>query len=158
MTMSTTVAEQSPITLESRLVLAQVHRYTLAVPALWVAEISRFRQTQVLELPFYQPPLVGLMHQNGQVISLICAAQLLKVKQSAGREISTVLRLSEAAGKLAQVGIVVDKILGSATHAEVPAALFDPIAVLPTSLAPDAMVLLRQEWFSNAVWQPQQWA
>ncbi|MGB7413509.1 MAG: chemotaxis protein CheW [Thermosynechococcaceae cyanobacterium] len=157
MTMSA-VAEQTSISLERRLVLTQVARYTLAIPAVWVAEISRFQQAQILELPFYPPPLMGIMHQNGQVISLIAAAPLLKVKQPMGREISTVVRLGDAAGKLAQVGIVVDKVLGSATHSEVPAALFDPIALLPKSLAPDAMVLLRQEWFSKEVWQPQQWA
>ncbi|MGF1604675.1 MAG: chemotaxis protein CheW [Thermosynechococcaceae cyanobacterium] len=151
------VAEQTSASLECRLVLAQVDRYTLAIPALWVAEISRFQQAQVLNLPFYQPPLMGLMHQNGQVISLVSAAQLFKVKQPVGREISTVVRLGDGAGTLSQVGVVVDKILGSTTHSEVSADLFEPIALLPKSLAPDAMVLLRQEWFPKEVWQPQQW-
>ncbi len=151
------VAERASTSLEDRLVLAQVGSYKLAFPALWVAEIARFQQTQILDLPFYQPPLLGLMHQNGQVMPLISAAQLLQIQQQSGHEILTVIRLGTVAGKLSQVGIVVDKLLGSTTRSEVPEALFQSQSELPKSLQPGAMVLLRQEWFSNDIWQPQQW-
>jgi chemotaxis signal transduction protein len=150
-----TVAEHSSTALEQRLVLAQVGAYTLAIPALWVSEIARFEQAQMLELPFYQPPLMGLVHQGGQVVPLVSAAQLLQQEQQTRRDRPTVVRLGEAAGTLNQIGIVVDKILGSTTRSEVPAAVLRPMAT-PT-LGTNEMVLLNQEWFSPDVWQPQQW-
>lgn len=154
---ASTVAQPTSTALEERLILASVDCYTLAFPALWVSEIVRFQQAQILDLPFYRPPLLGLMHQNGQVVTLVSAAQLLHLEQPMGREVSTVVRLGEGAGKLAQVGIVVDKVQGGTTRSEVPETVCQPMATLPQSLQPGEMVLLRQEWFSQDVWQPQQW-
>ncbi|PZD74837.1 hypothetical protein C1752_00665 [Acaryochloris thomasi RCC1774] len=150
------VAERPSTALEQRLVLAQVGAFTLAIPALWVSEIARFEPSQMLELPFYPSPLMGLMHQGGQVVPLVSAAQLLQQERQMRQERPTVICLGEAAESLNQVGIVVDKILGSTTHSEVPATLFEPIDV--SALGSEQMVLLSQEWFSSDVWKPQQWA
>lgn len=142
--------------LESRLVLAQVDCCTLAFPAEWVAEIARFQKSQILQLPFYQPPFMGLMHQNGQVISLVSAAQLLGQSVSGG-DMATVVRLSASVGQLDQVGVVVDKVIGGTTRAEVADSILQAESALPKSLESGATVLLRQEWFSQKIWQPQQW-
>ncbi|MEO0374018.1 MAG: chemotaxis protein CheW [Cyanobacteria bacterium P01_A01_bin.17] len=150
------VAERPSTALEQRLVLAQVGAFTLAIPALWVSEIARFELSQMLELPFYPSPLMGLMHQGGQVVPLVSAAQLLLQERQTHQERPTVICLGEAAESLNQVGIVVDKILGSTTHSDVPATLFEPIDI--SALSSDQMVLLSQEWFSADVWKPQQWA
>ncbi|MEM9136717.1 MAG: chemotaxis protein CheW [Cyanobacteria bacterium P01_F01_bin.42] len=143
--------------LQERLVLSQVDRYRLVFPAPWVAEISRFQRSHILHLPFYQPPLLGLMHQNGHVISLVSAAELLQVRAATSGESATVIRLSENAGSLAQVGIVVDKVTGSTTRAEMPESVLESTDAPPT-LGPGATVILRQEWFSEQIWQPQRWS
>lgn len=150
------VAERPSTALGQRLVLAQVEVFTLAIPAAWVSEIARFEPSQMLELPFYRPPLMGLMHQGGKVVPLVSAAQLLQQELQLRQERPTVIRLGEAAESLNQVGIVVDKILGSTAHSEVPATLFEPVDI--SALSAEQMILLRQDWFPPEIWRPHQWA
>lgn len=150
-----TVVERTSSTLEQRLVLAQVGESTLAISALWVAEITRLESAHILELPFYQAPFMGVMHHGGQVIPLVSAAQVLQQGQPNHRVKTTVIRLGEAAGALNQVGVVVDQILGSISRAEVPVDAYQLVETLESS--PDEMMLLKQVSLSSDVWKPQRW-
>ena len=138
--------------LRNRFILTQVERYTLVFPAVWVAEILRIDRTQILDLPFYDPLMVGLIDHNGQVTPLISAARLLKVANFSLAERLQVVRLNQTAGSLANIGIIVDRAITSSTREKLPADLF---TTTPTSTS--NMVLLHPELIPADIWQPQRW-
>jgi CheW-like domain len=146
-------AAPSPDALSERFILAQVQSITLVIPADWVAEVFRVERSQILPLPFYSPLLVGITHQGGQVLPLLSAHRLLTAESALLRENSMVIKLGDAAGALAQVGLVIDRTLGSQTRTELPSAVF--LESPQSSNA--AMILLRPEMVSADLWQPICW-
>ena len=140
-------------TLIDRFLLAQVQTLTLVIPALWVVEIFRVERSQILALPFYSSLLIGITHHGGQVLPLLSTHTLLNVPSTALRENTMVVKLGAAAGALAQVGLVIDRPLGSQTRAEIPSAVFADAPQSPN----DSIVLLRPEWVSADLWQPLCW-
>lgn len=158
-TQSAAVAPQS--TQSDRFILTQVQSITLVIPAAWIADVFRVERSQVLSLPFYSALLVGITHQGGRVLPLLSAhsllqAESLSLKGSHAfslRENNMVVKLSDAAGALAQVGLVVDRTLGSQPRAELPAAVFSKSPQSPN----EAMVLLRPEMVGPELWQPLCW-
>jgi chemotaxis signal transduction protein len=110
--------------LADRFILTGIDRFTLVFPAVWVAEILRIDRSQLMDLPFYDSLLAGIVHQNGQILPLVTAARLLKVDKLVLGERLTIVRLNESAGKLANIGVVVDRAIGSSTRQELPPALF----------------------------------
>ena len=150
-----TLTTPTPTALSERYILTQVSQCTLVFPAAWVAEIVRIERSQVLELPFYNPLLAGIVHQNGNIVPLISAQRLLQLKQTALSETFMIVRLSGAAGYLANVGLVIDRAVGSSTRPELPAALLEsPRMSLPVTAA---MVLMNLDWLDPELWQPQRW-
>jgi CheW-like domain len=139
-------------TLSDRFLLAQVQTLTLVIPALWVVEIFRVERSQILALPFYSPLLIGITHHGGRVLPLLSSSTLLNAPSTSLRENTMVVKLGDAAGSLAQVGIVIDRPLGSQSRAEIPSAVFDA----PQS-PHDSIVLLRPERVSADLWQPLCW-
>jgi hypothetical protein len=139
-------------TLSDRFLLAQVQTLTLVIPALWVVEIFRVERSQILALPFYSPLLIGITHHGGRVLPLLSSYTLLNAPSTSLRENTMVVKLGDAAGSLAQVGIVIDRPLGSQTRAEIPSTVFDA----PQS-PNDSIVLLRPERVSADLWQPLCW-
>jgi CheW-like domain len=140
-------------TLSDRFLLAQVQTLTLVIPALWVVEIFRVERSQILALPFYSPLLIGITHHGGRVLPLLSSSTLLNAPSTSLRENTMVVKLGDAAGSLAQVGIVIDRPLGSQTRAEIPSAVFADEAQSPN----DSIVLLRPERVSADLWQPLCW-
>jgi CheW-like domain len=139
--------------LSDRFILAQVQSITLVIPALWVAEIFRVERSQILPLPFYNPLLLGITHQGGQVLPLLSAHRLLTAASDLLRENNMVIKLGDAAGSLAQVGLVIDRTLGSQTRTALPSAIFLDAPQSPQA----AVVLLRPEMVSANLWQPIYW-
>jgi chemotaxis signal transduction protein len=156
-----TAAVAPSATLSDRFILTQVQSVTLVIPAVWIADIFRVERSQVLSLPFYSALLVGITHQGGRVLPLLSAHSLLQAeslslkgsKAFSLRENNMAVKLSDAAGALAQVGLIVDRTLGSQTRAELPAALFSASLSSPK----EAMVLLRPEMVGPELWQPLCW-
>ncbi len=154
-------AASSRSTLSDRFILAQVQSVTLVIPAAWIADIFRVERSQILSLPFYSALLVGITHQGGRVLPLLSAHSLLQaepvsLKGSSAfslRENNMVVKLGDAAGALAQVGLVIDRTLGSQTRAELPAAIFSKSPQSPH----EAMVLLHPEMVGPELWQPLCW-
>jgi hypothetical protein len=140
-------------TLSDRFLLAQVQTLTLVIPALWVVEIFRVERSQILALPFYSPLLIGITHHGGRVLPLLSSATLLNAPSTSLRENTMVVKLGDAAGSLAQVGIVIDRPLGSQSRAEIPSAVFIDAPQSPH----DSIVLLRPERVSADLWQPLCW-
>jgi chemotaxis signal transduction protein len=138
--------------LADRYILTQVERLTLVFPAVWVAEIIRLDRSQILDLPFYDPLLLGIVNHNAQITPLIAAARLLETAEPFNlKERLMVIRLNEAAGKIANIGIVVDRAIGSSTRQELPPDLF------ASSTITTELVLMRHELIPTHLWQPQRW-
>lgn len=138
--------------LEHRFILTQVERLTLVFPANWVAEILRIDRAQILDLPFYDPLLVGIANYNGQITPLIAAARLLEeVENFALPERSIVVRLNQAAGELGNVGLIVDRAIKSSMRKELPTELF-------TAYRAGEMVMMRSQLVPSSLWQPQYWS
>jgi chemotaxis signal transduction protein len=139
--------------LSDRFLLAQVQSFTLVIPALWVVEIFRVERSQILALPFYSPLLIGITHHGGRVLPLLSSSSLLNAPSTSLRENTMVVKLGDAAGSLAQVGIVIDRPLGSQSRTEIPSAVFADAPQSPN----DSIVLLRPERVSADLWQPLCW-
>jgi chemotaxis signal transduction protein len=154
--MNTTINHLTPITTEQtsladRFILTQVERHTLVFPATWVAEILRIDRSQILGLPFYESLLVGIANYNGLMTPLIAAARLLELNQFTVPERVMVVRLNQAAGQLENVGIIVDRAVGSSSRDELPSDLF-------ITNSAHGMVLMRSSLVPTSLWQPQYWS
>jgi chemotaxis signal transduction protein len=136
--------------LEHRFILTQVAELTLVFPATWVAEIWRVDRSQILDLPFYDPLLVGIATYNGRVTPLIAAARLLELAFSLP-ERAMVVRLNQAAGRLENVSIIVDRAIGTSQREELPTELF-------TARRTGSMVMMQSHLVPASLWQPQYWA
>ena len=124
--------------LTNRFILTQVEQQTLVFPATWVAEILRVDRSQILDLPFYDSLLVGVANYNGQMTPLIAAARLLEIEQFSVPERVMVVRLSQAAGQLENVGIIIDRAIGSSMREQLPIDLF-------TTNRSGAMVMMQSQ-------------
>ncbi len=141
----------APTSLADRFILTQVDRQTLVFPATWVTEILRIDRSQILDLPFYDSLLVGIANYSGQMTPLIAAARLLELENFVVPERLMVVRLNEAARQLENVGIIVDRAIGSSSRAELAPELF-------TSNRSGEKVLMRSSLVPTSLWQPQYWS
>lgn len=138
--------------LSDRFILTQVERFTLVFPAVWVAEIVQLDRSQILDLPFYDPLLIGIVNQNAQITPLLAAARLLETVETFSlKERLMAIRLNEAAGQLANIGVVIDRAIGNITRQELPPELFE------TTKTATEIVLMRSELIPANLWQPQRW-
>ncbi len=144
-----TSAEQTA--LADRFILTQVERQTLVFPATWVAEILRIERSQILDLPFYDSLLLGIANYNGQITPLIVGARLLQIEDFLLPERLVVVRLNDAANRLGNVGIIVDRAIGSSTRDRLPRELF-------ITNNTDDMVMMRSLLVPIRLWQPQYWS
>ncbi|WP_309743417.1 MULTISPECIES: chemotaxis protein CheW [unclassified Chamaesiphon] len=133
-----------------RFILTQVAALTLVFPATWVAEIWRVDRWQILDLPFYDPLLVGIANYNGLVTPLIAAARLLALPFTVP-ERSIAVRLNEAAGRLENVSIIVDRAIGTSGRSELPPGLF-------TADRDGSLVMMQSQLVPTDLWQPQYWS
>jgi hypothetical protein len=150
-----TLTTPTPTALSDRYILTQVGQCTLVFPAAWVAEIARIERSQVLELPFYDPILTGIVHRNGNIVPLVSAQRLLQLNPTALQETFMIVRLNEAIGNLANLGLMIDRAIGSSTRPELPPSLFEsPRTNFPATAE---MILIDPEWLTPELWQPQRW-
>lgn len=138
----------SQTVLADRFISTAVDRFTLVFPAVWVAEILRIDRSQILDLPFYGVQVAGIIHHNGQILPLVAAARLLKVERFALPERLVVVRLDLAAGTMANIGVIVDRAIGSNTRQDLPSALFE------TAQTIDRMLLMHPDLIPTDLWQP----
>ena len=137
--------------LADRFILTQIEQQTLVFPAIWVAEILRIDRSQILDLPFYDALLVGIANYNGQMTPLIAAAKLLELEQYSVPEQVIVVRLNRSAGQLENVGIIVNRVVGSSTGSELPTDLL-------TTNRVGAMVMMHSGLVPTSLWRPQYWS
>jgi hypothetical protein len=139
------------ITLADRFILTQVADLTLVFPATWVAEIVRIDRSQILDLPFYDPLLVGIANYNGRVTPLIAAAKLLELNKWSLSARSIVVRLNESVDRLGNVGFIVDRAIGNTTRSELPPELF-------TTNRSGSLVMMQSKLVPANLWQPRYWS
>jgi chemotaxis signal transduction protein len=142
--------------------LARLERFTFVFPSAIIADIVIFSQSQVLAVPFYNPACLGVVHYNGQIVPLVSLRQIFGMSMTGiARSNLTVVRLSSAAEDLADLGLVVDAVLGSSSHDRLPSNLFTADRSLSTTdgeLDGDRnMRLFHPEILDSQLWQPQRW-
>jgi chemotaxis signal transduction protein len=138
--------------LEQRFILTQVERLTLVLPATWVTEIIRIDRSQILDLPFYDPLLVGIANRHSRIVPLIATDRLLEVVPSSLPERLVVVLLEDRGDReLGKVGLIVDRAIGSSTRQELPPALF-------TTNRTESMVMMRSDLVPTTLWQPKYWS
>ena len=138
--------------LEQRFILTQVERLTLVLPATWVTEIIRIDRSQILDLPFYDPLLVGITNRNGRIVPLIATDRLLEVvPRSLPERVVVVLLEDRGDRELGNVGLIVDRAIGSSTRPELPPELF-------TVDRSGSVVMMRSDLVPTNLWQPKYWS
>lgn len=138
--------------------LARLDRFTLVFPSSIVADVAIFSQSQVLTVPFYNPACLGAIHYDGKIVALVSLRQIFEMPMTGiARSSLTVVRLGSAAGDLADLGLVVDAVLGSRSLAQLPADLFAPERAINLTDGDRDMRLFRPEILDKQLWQPQRW-
>ncbi len=142
---------------EQRFILAKVDLHTFVFPSTIVTQISLIERSQILALSFYNPAILGIIHHQGQIIPLISLRQIVGMSAGLTKESLSVVCLSDAAGDLAGVGLVVDLILGMRSPDQLPPDLFSG-DLLPDSTNTDPkMQLFQPEILGSHLWHPQRW-
>lgn len=143
--------------LTQRFILAELERLTFVFPATIVAGISIIERSQILALPFYNRAVLGVIHQQSQIMPLISLRQIVGVTAMLSTESLTVIHLGDAAGDLAGIGLVVDRSLGMRSHSQLPPDLFSTERLPDTTNSEQKMRLFRPEIFDSGLWQPHRW-
>jgi chemotaxis signal transduction protein len=137
---------QAPDSWQDRYILTQVGQQQLAFLSSLVTEILVIERSHILTLPFYDPAILGLVHQRGSIIPLINLHSLRTAKGNHvapfhRRESLTAVRLNSLASTLGDIGIVIDQVLNSISSdqlsidssidlfqpEEIPPSLWQPI-------------------------------
>ncbi len=142
---------------QQRFILARLDQLTFVFPSTVVAEILIVERSQILALPFYDPALTGVIHNRGQIVPLISMRQIVGIPAGLTGESLTVVRLSDAAGDLVNLGIVVDMTLGIRSPDQLPPDLFSADRLLDSTNSDTKMRLFRPELLGGHLWQPQRW-
>jgi chemotaxis signal transduction protein len=150
--------ENSPIEQEKsreRYILVQLEKFTFVFPSFLVQEILLVQRSQLLNLPFYQPTILGVIYQDGKIVPLLSLRQSLGIMEVGSGDKLTTVRLNNTAGNLAGLGIVVDRIIGSRFREELAADLFSNI--IPSD-SDSTMRLFQPEILMSDLWKPLRWA
>jgi chemotaxis signal transduction protein len=134
-----------------RYVLTRVKQQQLAFPTQWVAEIIRIEDhNRILPLPFYSPMILGIIHHQGSLIPLLaseCMWMNLSESPSDGilrGQTLSAIRLSEAAGEMAGIALVVDQVVNTVST-EMLSQQSQPVRLFELASIP------------SQVWHPQRW-
>ena len=137
--------------LQNRYILTFVGEQQLAFPSQWVAEIILVERSRVLPLPFYSPMFLGVVHHQSDIVPLISSYAVLPetlnqpLQGSLMKETLSVIRLGTSVGKLAGVGLVVERVAGSVSEAQI-------------SASESTIRRLELQDMPNQVWRPQRWS
>lgn len=138
--------------------LARLDRFTFVFPSSIIADVAIFSQSQVLAVPFYNPACLGAIHYDGKIVALVSLRQVFGMPMTGiARSSLTVVRLGSAAGDLADLGLVVDAVLGSRPLSQLPSDLFAPDRPINSTDSAQNMHLFRPEILDSHLWQPQRW-
>ncbi|MDJ0899200.1 MAG: chemotaxis protein CheW [Xenococcus sp. MO_188.B8] len=104
---------------EERYLVAQVEDKKVAFSAHWVQEILVFQRSQILQLPFYDQCLLGVIHHQNQIVPLVSGRKIfLETTKKITQVTLTAVRLNQFGQNLAGVGVVVDCMVGNLSAKE----------------------------------------
>lgn len=137
-------------TFQNRYILTQVGHQQIGFPSRWVAEIILIERSQILNLPFYDSRLLGIVHHQGSIIPLITLHFAYSVNQQQKiPEMLTAIRLSQSVSELAGVGLIVDRVIGSIAHEQL---LANQEQATASSHPP--IEVFQPEKIPLSIWQP----
>ena len=97
---------------EERYLVALVEDKKVAFSAHWVHEILVFQRAQILQLPFYDRCLLGVIHHQNQIVPLVSGRTIfLEKTQKITQATFTAVRLNQLGQNLAGVGVIVDRMV-----------------------------------------------
>jgi chemotaxis signal transduction protein len=135
---------------QGRYILTQVGHQKIGFPSQWVAEIILIERSQILNLPFYDSRLLGVVHHQGSIIPLVTFPVGNPVSQRArNQEMLTAIRLSPLLNELAGVGLIVDQVIGSISQEELSAKEHKA-----TESSNPQIEVFQPERISPSIWQP----
>jgi chemotaxis signal transduction protein len=139
---------------EERFILARLAKFTFAFPAESVTGILLIDRAQILALPLYNSAVIGVVHSSGTILPLVSLRQIIDIPGGMNLETLTAIHLSESAGKLAGLGIIVDTTLGMSLKSELPSEIF---TTDNTELSESQVKLFKPELLSDRIWKPRRW-
>lgn len=129
-------AAPAQTSIRSQVIVTQYQETSLVFPSTWVDEVLFFPRQKVLEIPFYQKPILGVIPHQGRLIALLepLGDKATEMQSLKHQENIRAIRLSSQVGDLAGVAILIDKIVGTMNQAEVDGKpnlhLFEPEQLL----------------------------
>ena len=117
--MDTITELPTPDLKQVRYLIALVKEQKIAFSASLVREILVFQKGQILQLPFYDRSLVGVVHHQNQIIPLVSGRSIfLEETNKLSQTTLTAVRLNELGQHLTGIGIVVDRMVESISQSE----------------------------------------
>lgn len=141
----------------TRFILARLEDITFVFPSTLVAQILILERSQILALPFYNPAMLGIIHHSSQIIPLISLRQIMGFPPGHSVETLTAICLGDAAGNLADVGLVVDMTLGMRSSDQLPPNLLSTERLPDLTNYEPKMRLFQPEILADHLWQPRRW-
>jgi chemotaxis signal transduction protein len=138
-----TMVLDNPTALADRYLLTEVGQYTLVLPATWVLEVFQVDRSQVLQMPQYTAAMLGVVHHQNSFISLLAGWQFLPTYQPSRIDKFTVVHLGCAGFQEQNLGLVVDRVVGSMGKEK-----------FPKLASPDLLVMANPNALSANIWQP----
>ncbi|MGF1536000.1 MAG: chemotaxis protein CheW [Elainellaceae cyanobacterium] len=133
----------NPIIQGNQFILTQVGDRRIAFPTSMIASILLTERSQVLALPFYHEMVLGIVHHQGQLVTLMALQHLIEGKPSQIKEVFNALQLSESTG-MPGLGLIVDQLLGQCGD--------DRMA------ADSDIERFQTQMLTPTLWQPRRWA
>lgn len=133
----------TPTALADRYLLTEVGQYTLVFPATWISEILRIERCKVLQMPHYAPEILGIAHYQNAFLTLVAGWRFLPESQSSRADQFTVVRIGANVSRWQNVGITVDRVLGSTGKEH-----------FPPKAQQDFFVVATTKFLPPNLWQP----
>lgn len=125
-------------TLKEKLyILSQVGNRRVAFADHLISGILLIERSQILPLPFYDEMISGIVHHQGQLLTLVALRHLVQEPLSPMREVFNAVQLSDAAGP--GLALIVDHLLGQCDKTQLEAeevTEFTPQILAPTLWQP----------------------
>ncbi|HEY9833049.1 MAG TPA: chemotaxis protein CheW [Stenomitos sp.] len=140
---------------QRRCILTQIGEQKISFPSQWVAEIMLIERSQILNIPFYDSRLLGMVHHQGNIIPLVTlqlanpVSQERLIQRQRIQDKLTAIRLSSSVSELSGVGLIVDQVIGSISQEQL---LLNQQPT--TESSNDSIEMFQPERIPQVIWQP----
>lgn len=140
---------------QRRCILTQIGEQKISFPSQWVAEIMLIERSQILNIPFYDSRLLGMVHHQGNIIPLVTlqlanpVTQERLIQRQRIQDKLIAIRLSSSVSELSGVGLIVDQVIGSISQEQL---LLNQQPT--TELSNNSIEMFQPERIPQVIWQP----